>query len=436
MSNYVLFSPLGMTDPTRGFHDGAFIHICRVYKPKKVYLYMSKEIYQYDQRDNRYERYLGQLAEELGFSCSVVKLVHKDLERAHDFERFYQEFMQYIRDIGDENSDSKILLNLSSGTPQMKTALLIVSYVSNRSLIPIQVSSPKGKSNDERPVDEEYDLEAEWELNMDNSPDYTNRCIEVRNENLNAVIKKEVIARHIAAYDYRAALSVAETITDFMSKKAIDLIKAGCYRLSLEVNKAQMYARSAGFQLTPKGLNEESRIAYEYILNMQIKLYKGELADFIRSISPILTFLFEMYIEHKCKIEIKQYYEPSIRYDRDILSRRLLSGELRRVLDRAFGEYKDKSPSAAILLPIIKHKGESTQIEVASILRDIEDKARNIVAHEVISINDDWIKEKTRYSADDILKYLKSFLKYICPIPVDAWDSYDLLNERILNILK
>ena len=88
-----------------------------------------------------------------------------------------------------------------------------------------------------------------------------------------------------------------------MSKKAIDLIKAGCYRLSLEVNKAQMYARSAGFQLTPKGLNEESRIAYEYILNMQIKLYKGELADFIRSISPILTFLFEMYIEHKCKLK-------------------------------------------------------------------------------------------------------------------------------------
>ena len=88
------------------------------------------------------------------------------------------------------------------------------------------------------------------------------------------------------------------------------------------------------------------------------------------------------------------------------------------------------------MLPIIKHKGESTQIKVASILRDIEDKARNIVAHEVISINDDWIKEKTRYSADDILKYLKSFLKYICPIPVDAWDSYDLLNERILNILK
>ena len=75
MSNYVLFSPLGMTDPTRGFHDGAFIHICRVYKPKKVYLYMSKEIYQYDKRDNRYERYL-KANKEIKMSI-LIKLVIK-----------------------------------------------------------------------------------------------------------------------------------------------------------------------------------------------------------------------------------------------------------------------------------------------------------------------------------------------------------------------
>ena len=43
--NRILFSPLGKTDPISNMRDGSMLHICRIYKPNIVYLYMSSEIW-------------------------------------------------------------------------------------------------------------------------------------------------------------------------------------------------------------------------------------------------------------------------------------------------------------------------------------------------------------------------------------------------------
>lgn len=46
MNRTIIFSPVGGTDPisSSNLRDGSLLHICRWYKPDKVYLYMSKEI--------------------------------------------------------------------------------------------------------------------------------------------------------------------------------------------------------------------------------------------------------------------------------------------------------------------------------------------------------------------------------------------------------
>ena len=38
----VLLTFAGNTDPTRGQRDGGIIHICRYYKPKKIYLILTE----------------------------------------------------------------------------------------------------------------------------------------------------------------------------------------------------------------------------------------------------------------------------------------------------------------------------------------------------------------------------------------------------------
>ena len=61
---YVLFSPIGRTDPVRGNADGPFLHILRHYKPVKAVLYLTKETYETHRKDNRY--------------CEMARLVSPD----------------------------------------------------------------------------------------------------------------------------------------------------------------------------------------------------------------------------------------------------------------------------------------------------------------------------------------------------------------------
>ena len=49
----ILFSPIGGTDPISNFRDGAMLHICRIYKPDIVYLYLSKEMCEFQEKDDR-----------------------------------------------------------------------------------------------------------------------------------------------------------------------------------------------------------------------------------------------------------------------------------------------------------------------------------------------------------------------------------------------
>ena len=44
MNKYVLFSPIGTTDPIREYYDGPMLHIVRHYLPHKVYLYYTREM--------------------------------------------------------------------------------------------------------------------------------------------------------------------------------------------------------------------------------------------------------------------------------------------------------------------------------------------------------------------------------------------------------
>ena len=46
MGKLYLFSPVGNTDPIKYLYDGSMLHICRVYKPDVVYLYLSKEMWE------------------------------------------------------------------------------------------------------------------------------------------------------------------------------------------------------------------------------------------------------------------------------------------------------------------------------------------------------------------------------------------------------
>jgi hypothetical protein len=79
MTKYVLFSAIGGTDPISNFRDGSMLHICRVYKPESVYLYLSKEMCEFHDKDDRYRFCIHRLGELLGHKFDVHIIERRDL---------------------------------------------------------------------------------------------------------------------------------------------------------------------------------------------------------------------------------------------------------------------------------------------------------------------------------------------------------------------
>lgn len=440
MSDYVLFSPLGLSDPSRGNFDGAFLHILRHLKPVKAYLFMTSEICHYDELDNRYEIMGQRVCRHEGFNCEFIKIKYPDLTDPHLFGNFYFLFEKIIRGIRNENPGLKILVNLSSSTPQMKEALHLICATSPYKLYPVQVVSPAGKGNKSEPVGEDYDIEQEWANLIDNEKDLNpeNRTNIIDLDNVNLLFSREIIKGCLLTYDYSSAFTVANNIRELIGDDAVNLIEAAFHRISLNLPKAQKLAESAGYDMFPIK-NEPAKTIFEYILSLRIKVLRKEYADFIRAISPVLTDLFAQYINNKTDLSLKNdlcYLNNKGFY---IMSKdKLVSMGLYEAFIKEFEAsiFEDRPLCAANICPLIIIKSNDDMVKNYALnLRKVEASVRNIVAHQIVNIDDEGIKEITSFNSQQILDFLTFIFArtYSNLYKNDMLKSYDELNNEIIN---
>jgi len=71
-------------------------------------------------------------------------------------------------------------------------------------------------------------------------------------------------------------------------------------------------------------------------------------------------------------------------------------------------------------------------------IRDFEKQTRNIVAHEIVNINDSWITTRTGSTASQLFELMKQYFGLVCGqnLPLNIWDSYDDLNKAIARKLE
>ena len=70
-------------------------------------------------------------------------------------------------------------------------------------------------------------------------------------------------------------------------------------------------------------------------------------------------------------------------------------------------------------------------------LVEVERNARNLAAHNVVSVTKEWVKEQTGKQVDEIMW----IIKYICErVKINTreenWKSYDRMNEQIIRELE
>lgn len=434
--NYILFSPVGKTDPITNYHDGSLLHISRHYQPEIIYLYMSKEMSEFHHLDNRYCKCLEWLQKKENFISEIHVIERPDLVDVQLFDYFYDEFDAELQKIHEAYPNHQILLNVSSGTPAMKSGLQFLAASSEHGYRAIQVATPQKGVNKEAIDFEDYDLDTRWELNEDNENNSPNRCIESATMMLNKRIKLEVIRNHLNAYDYQAALNVAKTIETLLPENIMFLLEGATKRMNLDYAGAIKAFAKTAVQPMPR-LSSDKAPVIEYILWLQAKQQRGDLADFIRGITPVIVDIFELILKEKYHIKLSDFCERNSKGVWCLSRQNFLNNlpELLSYIEESYGELIQKKPiSSHILLSMLEKECHQPALyNLAKELREIEQSVRNTAAHEIVSITEDFLLSKTGKKSSQILNLMKQLIQQgLTGIKNEVWNSYDEMNTLII----
>lgn len=446
----VLFSTLGMTDPIKNDFDGPMLHIMRNYKPARIYLFMTKRVCELADKDDRYRLQIRKLCEKEGFNCEVTELRYKDIDNPQEYDIFYPIIEKELNAIHNANPGAQILINLSSGTPQMKSTCHLLALTAAFPIIPLQVTTPNESENYGSP---DYDIQKTWNDNLDNDAELetNNRTLRVEAENLRYLILREAAISNIKAYNYTAALDILMSVKEFVKPEVLYLVKAAGHRKNMELQEAEKESRSANYNLFPVNSGDAKEL-FEYLLLLGLQQKSGQLIDFVRGISPAVSKLFECFLKEKCHRQIKRdycvrsYSNPNHwRLKRDKLAAN--DPKLLDYYDMKYAtSFRDSDLSCSSLLPMIEFDCSSggrnpneAVLKKAQDMRSVEELIRNPVAHNITAVKEEQFKQLAGISSNRLLSDMQWMFKFIYPNyfsnEVDIWNSYDSMNEKIINIL-
>ena len=444
----ILFSPVGMTDPVsldipkdKGtYHEGALLQICRHYKPDLVYIYMSKESLELEKEDHRYLHGLELLKNDTGLTFEVKTIERPELVDVHIFDYFLEEYKNLLKEIRDEHPDDEIFVNVSSGTPAMKSALQILAAATDLNVKPLQVSTANKSANNPR----KCDIETEWKTNLDTSPESPSRVEESSNKNLLFEFNKKLLISLINNYDYHGARLLADRMQVFLSVEFRELLNAVVLRYDLKTEDAKKLFDKCGHS----DLMKNKDVASEYFMLLDLKVRKREYLDFLRALTPLVLEVFYDMAKKELKTDLTKYTDhPRNKYNWN-------NGKLRNsVLDGKFDQksqyHKNPRPMKGGTYPInyvlswhISNLAENLSNDGKLVrrtikIREFEEKVRNLAAHTMTSFTKDEIKTKTGWSPEDAVKELHDYIMTYTSIPVDkdTLTVYDEINKKLIALI-
>lgn len=228
----ILYTPAGDTDPIRDCYDGAMLHIIRTYRPQYVRIFLSAEMSAKEKNRHIYSKAIEYNVPECKFDFIYTDIVNVQL--MEELVPLAEGFLELRKEFPEE----EILLNLSSGTPQMKTVMsfLATDFENVRA---IQVDSPQRASNrTAHATQDNEDIDVVIENNFDNVPDYTCRCHEAPLSLLRRYSIRHQLISLINNYEYRAALAMYNKNKAMFVEETGKLLRHADLRSKLLINEA------------------------------------------------------------------------------------------------------------------------------------------------------------------------------------------------------
>ncbi|MFV0557492.1 MAG: type III-A CRISPR-associated CARF protein Csm6 [Enterococcus sp.] len=201
-------------DPWRNDRDGAMLHTVRHYQPERVILFFTQSIWEGRFAKAGHQAYDWQKIIQTIAPKSQVELIQKEIAEEHDFDGYKEIFHQQLSQLRQAHPSAEILLNVTSGTPQMETTLCLEYITNPQKLTCIQVAKPIASSNARRkfatPEEQEIDLEI---VNQEEQA-HASRCKEVAIISFKQTMIRKQLESLIDNYDYEVAIRLLESHKD------------------------------------------------------------------------------------------------------------------------------------------------------------------------------------------------------------------------------
>ena len=383
----VLISAVGDTDPFRNFHDGALIHIARKYRPEKVILIFSEHT---AKKQGNIEKALFSIAPNYEPELIIHDSIICDNE-VHIFDVMFQRFSDILQEY--YTKEDEFILNLSSATPQIKSALFVINRLSGINVKAVQVSSPEHASNENIGHDNDENIDELIEVNEDNKVNFIDRTIEDNAEKFNQALLKKTARDFIEKYDYKAALDILDQLSDFPNLKSVrkeirDIV--GC-----------LSKQDVPQGLRHKKFNEEEQKILSAYLTIELQRERGNVSESFIRIKNLTEFILEDYIEKRNPGLIDDYCESIQKYYLSLF-------DYSKLL-KATREFKLRKTIAPI-------------IEMNS--------SRNTVAHSLSPLDSDAVKQ-----LGIAMKTLKTLVREQYHFSQSDFKFYQDLNKKLLTKL-
>ncbi|PGH21973.1 CRISPR-associated protein [Fusobacterium polymorphum] len=463
MSKKVLLTFAGNTDPTRGEHDGPIIHICRYYKPDKIYLILTKEMEDKDKEvDNIYERAIKENLK--GYKPEIIK-IKTGIKDAHHFDVYFDIIYQTFEEIKKEE-DIEVYLNMTSGTSQMTTNLLMYYMDSvDLKLIPIQVATYTGQSNqtkeNNKTVDKAYDIEAEAICNCDNEEKTrTYRIVEPDLRKYSRILTKNQIEKLLEQYKYEAISELLKrnifdknlelnTLVNFAIErtnlKGLDCNKKLNSLNNKDYNKLYYFTKDKNITRIPDWYQ-----IVDFFSLANIKQKTEDISTYTLMLEPIIVKIYLSILKDLMGKNLDELFKrDSNGYKIEL--RRLENGleeMIKEDLNR--DSLKDNVYiSAQVLVSTIKYYLKNDinlanyiNVEYFNNLAETLAKmktVRNTLAHELKSISREDFNKESETTVEQInSKILEFFNKFYTTFGYkkEMVEIYDNINKEILKLLK
>ena len=186
------------------------------------------------------------------------------------------------------NDDDEIILNLSSGTPQIISALFARNRINDYNTQAIQVATPKKGANKEYKDLTDSEIDALIVENQDNSLDFVDRSIKDKSEKFSQALVKRHLRSLIASYDYQAAEAIINRKEDTKSLSNIKKIRKKISDFS-RVFKNQCLLSD----ILSLPLDDSQKKALNYYLMIDVLKEREHIADVLIKAKSLAEFVIE-----------------------------------------------------------------------------------------------------------------------------------------------